>query len=565
MSEDKIARGIAPVVRIGKTPAGGIAVETPRTVRPQMTTTWGAMYEMLGDPTVRYGRLVQGSRVSMATRVKMLDDPVIALSVAYIGSKLVKAEYEIRCADPTIRAFFQAMYGHLHREFMLQAAMATALGCSGLIKRFRFDVPRPLAPDAPPVWTGSTIPLICDGFDQVEPVGAYPDFDEDGVFTGFHYTEGAVDRIYALWLTIGRAKAFGKYSGAGRLANAYKAWWLGEFNYDQLVVHVQKFVDRAIEVSHPPGKDENGNDLSDVAQSIGNDVRSGATVAMPSEVYTEQDDAGMDRLTSVRKWSLRMLESGENIGAFLGLSDHCDSRKAMGMFIPLQLYQQVQQSSLGGPTTSDVLGKLAVDLIIEDATDIDMHLNEYVFPFLVDVNFGSDAARVEKVTTGLNEYDRGELFALLQILAQRMDGEAADLIDQGGLIHTLGVPVREAPAREGDNVDDQRIDDQEVADQGVQDTGDEIAQRAAAHLASTVDPRLVRSMKTALAAGYDPAKNPPREVLEKILSQPLPDDADEASVITEADIARAMRILEEIPELDELETVEVGATEETAR
>jgi len=555
MTEEKDSRGVSPIVQVGRTPVGGIAVETPSTVRPGYTTTWGAVYELLGDPTSRYGQLVQGNRVSMSTKLKMLDDPVIALSVAYISSKLVKAEYEIQCADPTIRAFFQAMYGTIHREFMLQAAMAVALGCVGLIKKLQFEVPRPLSPDAPPVWTASTTPLICSGFDQASPVEAYPEFDKDGTFTGFHHGKGKVDRVYALWLTIGRAKAFGKYSGSGRLGNAYKAWWLGEFNYDQLVVHVQKFVDRVVEVAHPSGKDENGVDLSETALSIGNDVRSGATVAVPSEVYTEQSDSGMDKLTSIRKWAVRLLESGENIAAFLGLSDHCDSRKAMGMFIPLQLYQQVQQSSLGGPTTSDVLGKLAVDLIIEEATDIDMHLNEYVFPYLVDVNFGPDAARVEKVTTGLNEYDRGELFALLQILAQRMDSEAADLIDPGRLAHHLGVPIREATSRAIQEDEDVSEEEREKGQESA--SADEPPTNESSTAAVTA-----QQVAPAAAPGFDPEKALPREVLEGLLSQPLSDDADEASVITEADIARAKRLLDDIPEIADLETVEIGAQED---
>jgi len=548
MSQEKSASGMSPIAKIGKTPAGQVAAETPQTSRPSYTTTWGAMYELLGDPTTRYGQLTQGSRVSMATKLKMLDDPVIALSVAYIASKLVKAEYEIQCADPEIRACFQAMYGAFHREFMLQAAMGVALGCVGLIKKLRFDVPRPLAPDASPVWRRATIPLICAGFDQVSPVEAYPEFSEAGEFIGFHHSKGKVDRVYALWLTIGRAKAFGKYSGVGRLSNAYKAWWMGEFSYDQLVVHVQKFVDRAVEVLHPEGKDGDGNDLSDTAISIGNDIRAGATIAMPSTVYSAYDDAsGLDKLTAIRKWAVRLLESGENVAAFLGLTDHCDSRKAMGMFIPLQLYQQVQQSSLGGPTTSDVLGKLAVDLIIEDATDIDMHLNEYVFPYLVDVNWGPDAARVEKVTTGLNEYDRGELFALLQVLAQRMDSEAATMIDPGRLAHHLGVPVYEsAPARSESDPMSEETQEQLPA-------GDGTPVRAAVAAQQVAPPA---------TPNYDSDRNPSREVLERMLRDPLPNDADDAAVITDADIARVMRMLDEMPELDELETVEVGAQEE---
>ena len=528
----KDASGLSPIVQIGRTPAGQIATETPRSSRPSMTRTWGGMFEMLGDPTSRYGRLVAGT-VSMSTKLKMLTDPVIALSVAYIGSKLVKAEYEVQCADAHVKRFIEAVYGAFHREFMTQAAMAVALGCCGLIKKLRFEAPSPLKIGDPPTWTGASTPLICTGFDQADPATAYPDF-EDGEFTGFHHGGGAVDRVYALWLTIGRAKAFGKYSGTGRLNQAYKAWWLGEFGYDQMAVHVQKFVDRSIIVGHPWGKDDAGNDLSDTALDIGNDLRSGATIAMPTEVYPAYEEtSGMKKLTAIRKWTIELLEAAENIGAFVELADHCDSRKALGMLIPFQLYQQVKQSSLGGPTTSDVLGKLAVDLIIEDATEIDLHLNEYLFPYLVDVNFGQGAALARKVTTGLNEYDRGELFELLKILASRMDGETATLLDAGGLAHRLDVPTRSSESVEPEPGPE--------PERNVQMVGADVD-------APTVD--------SGVPAGDDQG-NMPREVLEHLLSEPPLEDDDQAAVITEADIERVRKALEDFPEIEALKTVEV--------
>jgi hypothetical protein len=219
-------------------------------------------------------------------------------------------------------------------------------------------------------------------------------------------------------------------------------WWLGEFSYDQLAVHIQRFVDRALVIDFPPGRDDDGNEMSDTAISIGDSLRSGATVALPSTVYSVYDESvGVERLTAIRQWGARLLERGENVQAFITLADHIDSRKAMGMLVPFQVYQQVRQSSLGGPTTSDVLGQLATDLIVEDATEIDLHLNQYLFPYLLRANYGPDAPRVTKVTTGLNEYDRGEIFELVRILAQRIEDRASTPFDLETLAHRIGVPI----------------------------------------------------------------------------------------------------------------------------
>jgi len=434
MSEDTM-----PSIRLGRTPQGQVVTETPDSVVPGYSSTWGSTFNLLGDPNTRYGALVSDGQIPMTIKLQMLADPVIAFAVAYISSKLVKAEYEIQCKDKKIQRFFQAMYEAFHREFILQAAMAVPLGCTGLIKQLDFATPVPQDVNARAVWRGSMTPYICTGFRQAPPKSSRPKFAKNGTFEGFVYDGITVDRIYALWLTIGRARAFGKYSGWGRLQNAYKSWWLGEFTNDQLTVHLQKFVDRAIEVGYPPGKDENGKDMRDLALAAGNDLRSGATVAVPSSVYTTEDMAtGGENFSSIRKWTFELMESAENVDAFLKLFDHTDSRKAMGMLVPMQIFQFVAQSSLGGPTTADVLGQLAVDLIIEDAAEIDMHLNLYLFPQILSANFGPTAPPVRKKTTGLNEADRKELFELVKNLLNNQASDAVDQVDERPLLRQRG-------------------------------------------------------------------------------------------------------------------------------
>lgn len=436
-----------PTVQAGKTPQGQVQVTTPSAILPQITGNWGQMVNLLGGtPGSRYGTLQFGSRISMSTKLKMLSDPVIAFAVAYISAKLVRAEYKIECADPEIQAFFEAMYSAWHREFMLQASLAVSLGCVGLIKKLDFERPRPIEPGGEEPWPHAVTPYICTGFDQVGPVGAYATFDQETrEFTGFEYSGGKVDRIYALWLTIGRHLAFGKYSGWGRLNNSYKSWWLGEFDYDQLAVHIQKYVDRVMLVGFPSGKDDDGNEMQDVAIRIGDQARAGATVALPSGVYPVYDEnLGSDKLTAIRKWTIGLLEGAENVSAFTGLADHTDSRKAMGMLVPYQTFQAVRQSSLGGPTTADVLGTLATALLIDDATEIDMHVNQYVFPDILHWNYGPDAPPVTKTTTGLHEADRKELFELLKLLMGNMNSDASSRVDAAGLIHDLGIPEQEA-------------------------------------------------------------------------------------------------------------------------
>jgi len=141
------------------------------------------------------------------------------------------------------------------------------------------------------------------------------------------------------------------------------------------------------------------------------------------------------------------------------------------------------------------------------------------------VNFGQGAARAHKVTTGLNEYDRGELFELLKILAGRMDGETATLLDAGGLAHRLDVPTRSS--------------------------------------SESTEPRSEGNTQMTIGADMDeptPAgegSGLSREDLERLIGEPLADDDDQAAVITDEDITRVRKALEDFPEIAELETVEV--------
>lgn len=436
-----------PTIQVGKTPQGDLVASTPGSRRMSYLRSWGEVaLALLGDPAYRYGTLTLANEVSATVKMQMLNDPIISLASAFICSKLVKAEYEIECRDEQIRRFFEAMYGALHYEFMLQASMAVLFGGVGLIKKFEFDVPEPMNWEDPPVWTGQSTPYICTGFRQTSPVGASPTFDEHtGEFTGFTYSQGKVDRVYALWLTIGRHRAFGQYTGHGRLQDAYADWWLQKFARDLYVVYLQKNIDPSIIVEHPEGE-SSGTPFSEIARNTGDDVRGGSTVSVPSEVYSVEDPVtGGDKMTTVKQWTIRLLEAKSNVMQFHAIDDHLDARKTLAMCIPPQAFFQVQQQMLGGPTTAQVLGELATDILVMDATEMDMHVNEYVFPTLLKWNFGPDAPPVRKKTVGLAEADRAEMFKVLEILLSKLGSDVARYIDAGGLVHKLGIPENENP------------------------------------------------------------------------------------------------------------------------
>lgn len=506
---------------IGKTPQEQIAAETPAITAPltqrQFMGRWG---EWLGDPDRRYGHFRSARSIPLSTRLEMLTDPVISLCQGYIGATLVRATRVIECTDEPKRRFFEAMFRAWEREFILQAAMGSALGAVGLIKKFAFAVPRSVEIGAPPVWTATATPYIIEGLDAVYPVGSSPRFDAKRQhFQGMDTADGKIDVFYSLWLTIGKARAFGSYQGVGRLESVYKDWWMKHFGRDLYLVYLQKNIDRVVEVGYPVGKTQAGKSHQEIALGTGDAVRSGATVALPSTVYEVVDPmTGETKPSSVRKWALKFLEGAQSVGQFHDVDDHHDSKMALGYFVPPQMFMYVRQSSLGGPTTADVLGKLAEELLMLDAADVDYHVNEYIFPVVARANFSPDSPPVRMRTVGLEPDVRSDLLEVVKLLMSRMETDTS-IFDLPEALGRLGMPTKGENREEG----------------GVMEEGPE---------------------GTSLAA-TDESENPPREVLERIVQDELTPVPGTTAIISESDVRRAVRRLREVlPEVFEDEDVE---------
>lgn len=529
---------------IAETPQGQLVAETPETSAPGVNRTLLGVYgEWLGDPHRRYGHLTSARHVPIHTRLEMLTDPVIALCQGYVSAMLVRATRVVECADERKRLFFEAMFRAWESEFIRQAALSVALGSVGLVKKFRFTRPKPMGVGDPPVWTAAADPLIVRGFDSVYPVGASPKFKDRGRhFCGIETADGPIDTFYALWLTAGRPRAFGSYLGYGRLQSVYNDWWMKYFGRDLYLVHLQKFIDRITVVRHPEGKTRDGRRYSDIARATGDAARAGATVAMPSAVYEVTDAVTSEqKLSAVRKWEMDFLEGTGAVVQFHQIDDHHDAKMALGYLVPPQMFMYVRQSSLGGPTTADVLGRLAEQLLMIDAEDIDQHVNAYVFPAVDRANFPPGSPPVKVRTVGLEPDARGELAELIRVLFSRADADVA-YFDTLEAMQRLGLPVRASlPERdEGEEPGTEKDKDQNEEQEGETEMDEEKTETEAQ--AGGIGAR----------SGND---QPPMEVLERIANTPLPPlpgRPDGEDLITERDVDRVLRRLKrEIPELFE--------------
>jgi len=519
-----------PTTHIAKAPEGQILPETPRTTAPSAQSQFFGTYGYwLGDPERRYGRMTSARNIPERVKLEMLRDPVIALAMGFITASLVKAKRVVECPDEAKRRFIEAMFRAWEREFIIQASQAVALGSCGLIKKFRFQVPEPEEIGAPPVWNSSATPYIVEGFDQCYPVTSSARFDPKGrTFLGITTTDGDVDAFFSLWITMGKARAFGAYAGSGRLENAYKEWWAKHFGHDLYLVWLQKQINPAVMVGFPPGTDPSGSSNRDVATAVGDSVRSGATVALASSVYTTTDQmTGGEEMSAVRKWTLAFLESARAVGEFHEIADHHDRKISVGMLIPPQAMQDVTGGDLGGPTSADKLTDIAEDLLMQDAADIDRHLNEYCLPIVERANFPPDSPRVRVRTVGLEPESRAQLFEIVRGLLGRLDVPPT-YVDLMEALRRLNIP-------QGEEMIAMPLPDEETEEEVEEEVPEAVAFQAA-------------------EPGQEPATtdgNPPAAALQKIVSVPLSPVPGQVT-FTEQDITQAVaRLRDVLPEVFE--------------
>lgn len=419
-----------------RTPQGQIVTgETPDSNRPGLRDPLAPWETWLGNPKDRYGQHLAAADVPVTTLLNMLPTPVIALASSFISALTIRAKYVIECEDPAKQAFFQEMYDAVHWEFMLQATMAMLVGHQGLVKAFE-TVP----PDRFASWQSEARPLAITGFTQIHPSDGDPTF-EKGHFTGITLGNGTVvSPFYALWLTRAKHLVFGDYDGWGRLRNAYDDWWSKQFARDLYLVYLQKAVQPTPIVDHPPGE-TGGKPYRDHAKSVAEAHLAGAPVTLPSDTYTFRDERNQDRPSAIRKWALRYIQSGGDVGEFHKIDDQHDAQMAMGLLVPPQALLKAQMTSLSGTSTTEVLGELTEDVLILDIAEIDRHINEYLFPILDRANFPAGGKPVTKRTVGLNRQDRVKLWEVLTTLLAKVEGDGG--VDTGELMDQLEVPRRQ--------------------------------------------------------------------------------------------------------------------------
>ncbi len=365
--------------------------------------------------------------IDLSRLYQMRRDPMIQMGLHYVKAPILRAKWHIECEDPRIAAGIDAILRASYGPLMRTALNMLDFGYQAAIKVFELgtiDATYETAQgEVLPVWESDTVkPVVLSS-----PIPIPPEYStvhvEKGKFAGVSSPLGVgvenrlkptIPPEFALWFTNEFEETFRDYYGYPRVGYAYRYWWSYWFRFHMEDRHFEQDADPALMVWYPPGgyTDANGIEHSnkEAALQIGSDLRGGATVAMPSDVHVDEQG----KATATPLWKAEFLKGGENLQAFRQSSEYLDVMKLRSILVP----EQALVEGKGGTSSRNVAstyGQIFTESLGQLADDIDHTINKYVIPQLVEANWGPDAPKCRKVTTGFQDEDLTLVTDLIKI------------------------------------------------------------------------------------------------------------------------------------------------------
>lgn len=431
---------------------------------------WEMEREFLGQP-------FDSTRIPLAKLEQMRRDPILAFALMFVKVPLVRAPWYIKCSDPKIAAAVDASLRKIYGRFILAYCNSLDYGFSPMVKRFALedkpdwvyvDKDNPTAEEQP-VWTNKVVkPIVWKPFTALNPRRAAPHWNSKGEFNGIDFAQRGtsspfftsgyplntnpsnvewatsqkrvadVQLDWALWATNEKDSVFGSYWGYPRIGYAYRFWWAYWYRFGVADRAFEKWGDPPMIVYHPDdplAQDETGSpiDFTAIALELAESTRSGANIALPSGVITSLDE----RATNVREWEISQLQTKTDFSSIGDIFRYLDIQKLRSVMVP----EQALVEGEGGTSSRNVastFGDLFQEAQAVIKEEIDDHLNRWVIPQFVEVNFGQDAPRAEIVTTGFDTMDMENMRAVLQLVGQR---KLLSVVDERELAERMGVPT----------------------------------------------------------------------------------------------------------------------------
>jgi hypothetical protein len=417
---------------------------------------------------------------------EMTTDLMLAFGWWMTITPIVRAEWSIASPNARLAAAVDEALRPIIAETLLAFSNSLWYGHQPAVKRFRLGklggtYRDPNSEDSDkdiPVWDSSADALLWRPPATLNPSHCLPQWDEDGQMVGFKFSQTPIphnDLIsaasaygymvipghfigpdYALWLTNEESLNFGSCFGAARTKRAYPFWWsfwfrwrLADRSYENLadppkVVYYPVDFDQYIDPDDPDQENPMVKRARQTALDLGNQTRSGATLAVPGSLAETSDG----HVTTMRKWDIGYLDGKNNFSELDATFKLLDVYKLRSWFIPEQsMIEGTGSRTAGGSSGGTGGARMATQLgqVYEESQQLlvnyyDSIINEYMIPQFIAANFpelvGTPCKKVSRSLGVLDEQTRSQVFQLIG----QVRGEVLP-VDVRALLEQMNIPL----------------------------------------------------------------------------------------------------------------------------
>lgn len=459
---------LTPEERIKKArQKAALAIDKSPTSRQQTGSfvAWQQLADVLGQP-------FDVTNIPLSKLYQMRRDPMIAFSLMYCKVPLVRAPWYIQCSDSQVAAFIDNALRSIYGSLIFQYTNSFDFGYQAIVKRFDLETPDwdyidKDTNELKKVWDSDKVPaLIWKSFVGLAPEQVNPAWSDNGDFIGIQYDNAnalnifpltkndsskMIDLDHALWVTNDKDSVFGSLWGYPRIGHAYRYWWSYWYTWALSDRHYEKDADPPTVVRYPHERvldDETGEetDTRAIALQIGEDLRSGSTVAMPSDAVQDYDG----KSTGKYEWDITHVNTGGNFSAFIDRFQYLDVMKMRSVMVP----ENALVEGSGGTSSrnvADAMGDIFFESQAVTMSEIDDHINRYMIPQLVERNFPEFNGICKKVTRGFSQSDDALAKQIVQLVGQqdpdKLQVNVREILEQAG-VPLLSIKQIEAKQRQ---------------------------------------------------------------------------------------------------------------------
>lgn len=414
----------------------------------------GEALEYLGDPQ-------DPTNVTFPFLRRMRRDHMVAMNLHFIMMPIVSAPWYFEADDARVAAFADNLIRPIYGHTVLVALRMLWAGYSPAVKNFELVNPTwtympGINDDPKQVWDqGSIDALVYKPMTELKPENAKPVFDRSGNFHGIGY-DGSfggvgyfviggerkpnVDLLHSFWATHDKEGSDGSPYGFPRIAYAAPIFHMYRYIWTLLGRAFENNADPGPVVRYPreelPTTDADGKLVKnvDVALRIGRRRRSGSTVALPSDPYTDIQD----KPTGKYKWDVEYPKSETNFSEIMDFLGFLETAKCRALF----LQEQGLIEGSGGQSNRNVASEFG-----QQRDDSQFVLLTQIFSTIVDsmvkpalaMNMPWYQGKLEMKTVGFSSQEDEVARQILQLAGQEDYRNFG--VDVRRLLDSRGMPM----------------------------------------------------------------------------------------------------------------------------